>query len=125
MEGEQRGAKSDCSGTTNNLMIDRMVTQDCYRGKRNLSMAWVDVRKAYDSVDHSWLIEMMEVHRPRIPVWIGKVIQNLSASWNTKIVATTKQGMETSVTIIFRKGLPQGDALCPRLRVTPSVHASG
>ena len=76
-------------------------------------MAWVDVRKAYDSVDHSWLIEMMEVHR--IPVWIGKVIQNLCPSWNTKIIATTKQGMEISATIRFRKGLPQGDVLCPRL----------
>ena len=43
------------------------------------------------------------------------MIQNLSASWNTKIVASTKQGMETSATITFRKGLPQGDALCPRL----------
>ncbi|PFX33106.1 Retrovirus-related Pol polyprotein from type-1 retrotransposable element R2 [Stylophora pistillata] len=113
MEGEQRGAKSGCSGTTDNLMIDRMVTQDCHRGKRNLSMAWVDVRKAYDSVDHNWLIEMMEVHR--VPAWIGKVIKHLSASWNTKIVATTKQGSETSTTIRFHKGLPQGDALCPRL----------
>lgn len=113
MEGEQRGAKSGCSGTTDNLMIDRMVTQDCYRGKRNLSMAWVDVRKAYDSVDHNWLIEMMEVHR--VPAWIGKVIKHLSASWNTKIVATTNQGSETSTTIRFHKGLPQGNALCPRL----------
>ena len=54
---------------------------------------------------------MTEVHR--LPVWIGKVIQNLS--WNTKIIASKKQGMETSATIRLRKGLPQGDALCPRL----------
>ena len=49
MEIEQRGAKVGCSGTMNNLLIDRMVTEDCNRGKRNLSMAWVDVAKAYDS----------------------------------------------------------------------------
>ena len=29
-------------------MIGKMVSQDCHRGKRNLSMAWVDVKKAYD-----------------------------------------------------------------------------
>ena len=58
MQSEQRGAKYGCSGTTDNLMIDKMVTQDCHRGKRNLSMAWVDVRKAYDSVDHNWLIHI-------------------------------------------------------------------
>ena len=45
-------AKAKCSGTTDNLMIDRMVTLDCHRNKRNLSVAWIDVRKAYDCVDH-------------------------------------------------------------------------
>ena len=29
------------------IMIDKMVSQDCHRGKRNLSMAWMDVKKAY------------------------------------------------------------------------------
>ena len=28
MQGEQRGAKDHCSGTTDNLLIDRMVCQD-------------------------------------------------------------------------------------------------
>ena len=36
-------------------MNDKMVTMDCHREKRNLCMAWVDVKKAYDSVDHKWL----------------------------------------------------------------------
>ena len=48
MEVEQGGAIAGCSGKADNLMIDRMVTLDRHRGKRNLSMAWVDVRKAYD-----------------------------------------------------------------------------
>ena len=52
MEKSHRGAKAKCSGTTDNLMIDRMVTLDCHRNKRNLSVAWIDVRKAYDCVDH-------------------------------------------------------------------------
>ena len=30
------------------IMIDKMVIQDCHRGNRNLSMARVDVKKAYD-----------------------------------------------------------------------------
>ena len=54
MEEQQRSAKSGCSGTVGNLLIDQMVTKDCHRSKRNLSMAWVDVKKAYDSVDHGW-----------------------------------------------------------------------
>lgn len=43
MEDGQRGAKAGCSGTTDNLSIDKMVTQDCHQGKWNLNMAWVDV----------------------------------------------------------------------------------
>ena len=76
-------------------------------------MAWVDVKKTYDSVDHKWLNEIVKVHR--FPSWIGRVIWNLSACWNTRITANTKQGRETSGPIRFTKGLPQGDALCPRL----------
>ena len=113
IEGEQRGAKVGCSGTIDNLLIDRMVCEDSKRNKRNLSMAWIDVKKAYDLIDHKWLVEMMVVHR--FPDWVGKMVSRLCATWNTRIVVTTKQGRETSDLIKFNKGLPQGDALCPRL----------
>ena len=39
------------------IMIDKMVS---HRGKRNLSMDWVDVKKTYD---HKWLNEIMELQR--------------------------------------------------------------
>ena len=113
IEGEQRGIKVGCSGTIDNLLIDRVVCKDSKRNKRNLSMGWIDVKKAYDSVDHKWLVEMMAVHR--FPDWVGKMVSTLCAIWNTCIVVTTKQGRETSDLIKFNMGLPQGDALCPRL----------
>ena len=55
----------------------------------------------------------MALHR--FPSWISRAIRNLSASWNTRITTSTKQGRETSRSIRFAKGLSQGDALCPRL----------
>ena len=94
MENEQRGAREGSSGTTDNLLIDKTVTLDCHRNRRNLSMAWVDVKKAFDSVDHKWLNEIVKVHR--FPSWICRVIRNLIACWNTRITANTKQGRETS-----------------------------
>ena len=103
MEGAQRGARAGCSGTVDNLLIDRTVTLDCHRRRRNLS----------DSVDHGWLSEMMVLHR--FPAWLSATVEKLSKSWNTRVVTTTKQGRETSGPIKFHKGLPQGDALCPRL----------
>ena len=55
MEGAQKGARAGCIGTVDNLLIDRTVALDCHRRRRNLSMAWIDAKKAYDSVDHGWL----------------------------------------------------------------------
>ena len=76
-------------------------------------MAWIDVAKAYDSVDHGWLSEMFTLHR--FPIWFAKVMEKLANSWNTRIVAQTTQGKEISPTTRFKKGLLQGDALCPML----------
>ena len=67
----------------------------------------------YDSVDHALLVEMCSLHR--LPSWVGRVIQKLSSSRNTKISVRTARGLETSEVIRFNKGLPKGDALCPRL----------
>ena len=95
MQGEQRVAKENCCGTVDNLMIDRdrMVCQDSQRGKTNVSIAWIDVRKAYDSVDHQWLKDMLPLHR--FARWIGNVVARLSAKWNTRITVRTKKGVET------------------------------
>ena len=111
MQGDQPWAKEKCSGTVDNLLIDRIVLQDAQRGRRNLSMAWVDLAKAYDSVDHHWLIDMFNLHR--FPLWCSEVMQKLSTSWSTRIMAKTENDLETSDTIQFKKGLPQGEALCP------------
>ena len=102
--GAQRGARAGCSGTIDNLLIDRTVTLDCHRQRRNLSMALIDFKKMYDLVDHGWLEEMIILHR--FPVWLSRTLEKLSTSWNTRVVATTKQGRETTEPIRFLKGLP-------------------
>ena len=93
MEGAQRGARAGFSGTVENLLIDLEVTLDCHRKNRNLSMGWIDVKKAYDSIDRGWLEEMMLLHR--FPDWMCSTVLNLSRSWNTRIVVTTKKRRET------------------------------
>ena len=45
MEDAQRGAPAGCTGTTDNLLIDRTVALDCHRCRRNLSVAWIDGKK--------------------------------------------------------------------------------
>ena len=75
LEGEKRGAKPRCSGTTDNLLVDRMVYHDSRNSRKNVSMAWIDVRKAFDSVSHEWLLEMMFLHK--FPSWLCNTIKKL------------------------------------------------
>ena len=56
MDEAQRSAHAGCSGTMDNLLIDRTVTLDCHRRNRNLGMAWIEFKKVYDSVDRGWLL---------------------------------------------------------------------
>ena len=58
MEVQQREAKEGCSGTVDNLLIDRTVTLDCHNQKHTLSMGSIDLCKAYDSISHVWLKKM-------------------------------------------------------------------
>ena len=55
MDGAPRGARSGCSGTIDNLLIDRTVTLYCHRRKHNLRMAWIDVKKAC-GYGRPWLV---------------------------------------------------------------------
>ena len=42
------------------------------------------MRKAYDTVEHKWLSESMDVHR--FHYWLCKEITQLLKSWNSKII---------------------------------------
>ena len=93
------------------LLIER---SPCHRHKRSLSIACIDVRKAYEAISYKEILyKEMLVHR--FPGWLCDIVTKLCGSRSTRIVATTKLGSETSRPIYFKKGIPQGDALCLRL----------
>ena len=54
---EQKGCRRKTRGTKDRLLIDKLVLRDCKRRHTNLSMAWIDYRKACDMVPHSWIVE--------------------------------------------------------------------
>ena len=58
---EQKGCKRGSRGTKDQLLIDITVLKDCRKRYTNLSMAWIDYRKAYDLVPHTWVNECMEM----------------------------------------------------------------
>ena len=52
---EQKGCKRRSRGIKDQLIIDKSVIRNCKRRKTNLFMLWIDFRKAYDLVPHSWI----------------------------------------------------------------------
>ena len=58
---EKKGCRRGSRGTKDQLLIDKTVLRDCRRRNTNLAMAWIDYKKAYDFVPHSWISECMEM----------------------------------------------------------------
>ena len=57
----RRVCRKRSRGTKDQLLIDKMITSDARKHKKNLSMSWIDYKKAYDMVPHSWLLEVVEL----------------------------------------------------------------
>ena len=76
---EQKGYRRKSRGTMDQLLIDKAVMKNRRRRKVGLSMVWIDYRKAYDMVAHSWIKKSME--RCGISFFIqeyGKLANNLN-----------------------------------------------
>ena len=110
---DQRGAKSKCSGTFQNILIDDMVLKDAHDNKRNLTCSWVDISKAFDSLSHSWIVKMLEIHR--FPSKLTSVIAKIMSSWNIRLVIPLAEHDVISEPIFIKSGVLQGDVICPNL----------
>ena len=58
---EQKGCRANSRGTKDQFLISKAVIQNCRRRKVWLSKVWIDFRKAYDMVPHSWIKKSMEM----------------------------------------------------------------
>ena len=58
---EQKGCRKGSRGTNDLLYIDRPVIKKFKSRNKNLAMAWIDYKKAYDMVPNSWTIECLDL----------------------------------------------------------------
>ena len=58
---EQKRCRKGSRGTNDLLYIDRAVIKEVKSRNKNLAMAWIDYKKAYDMVPHSWIIECLDL----------------------------------------------------------------
>ena len=58
---EQNDCRRRSRGTKDQVLIDKEVTKNSKRRKTNLNIAWIDFRKAYNMVPHSWMIKSIVI----------------------------------------------------------------
>ena len=78
---EQKGCTKSARGTEDQSWIDKVVLKEVERFRKNAAMAYIDYRKPYDMVPHSWILEMMEV--TGVAKNLGSLIRRSMSSWCT------------------------------------------
>ena len=86
-----------------------MILEKCKKRKRNLSCAWIDYKKRFDSVPHEWILRSLELFKvsPRVA---GFLKHNMK-KWKTQLTLTHESGTLMSDNINIKKGIFQGDSL--------------
>ena len=102
---EQKGCRKGSRGTKEYLLVDKMVMRNCKRRKTNLAMAWIDYKKAYDMVPHSWILETLQL------TGVAKNIQRLVGAsmknWRTTLMSNGQNLGNVNI----RRGIFQEDSL--------------
>ena len=124
MTEEQKGCRKKAQGCKEQIIIDNSITRNCKKRKGELHVAYIDYQKAFDSVPHTWLQEVLNIYKidPILTTYLQSVIEK----WNTNLQLITQHDNLNIGNIKIRKGIFQGDALSPLwfcLAINPlSVH---
>ena len=89
--------------------INKMVYDEVIKNRRNLITVWLDYKKAFDSVPHSWIIESLKL--VKIPEEIIEVIKMLMCKWRTKRHLYRETDLIKTSEVEYYKGILQGDML--------------
>lgn len=106
---EQKGCIRKSLGTTEQLLIDRTVTDHAAFHQRNLHVAWIDYRKAFDSVSHEWIFTCLEEMKVNNQI-IGLLKQVFTLFSTNLFINGDNIGQ-----VKIQRGIYQGDSLSPLL----------
>ena len=113
MTPEQRGGEKDCYGCKDQLMINNAILKNCKAKKKNVSTTWIDYKKAFDSVPHSWILRCLQMYKIH-PVLIEFIEQSMN-HWKTNMTLVNKEGVLETGPIRIKRGIFEGDSLSPLL----------
>ena len=112
---EQKGCRKGSRGAKDQLLIDKAVLKEARAKKRCLSMMWIDYRKAYDMLPHSWILESLQL--TKVAKNIKDLLEGSMPDWKTVLTANGETLGEVSI----RRGIFQGDSLSPLLFIVAMI----
>ena len=115
---EQKGCRRRSRGTKDQLLIDKAVLREARRKKRHLSVAWIDYKKAYDMVPHSWIREVLSMMK--VAENVRGLLGESMGLWKTVLTASGKVLGDVDI----RRGIFQGDSFSPLLFIMVMIPLS-
>ena len=82
---EQKGCRKRSRGTNDLPYIDTAIIREVKSRKKNLAMAWIDYKKAYDMVLHSWIKECLDLFG--VAENIKTLVVNSMEKWRVMLCA--------------------------------------
>ena len=113
LEKEQKGCIRSRFGTKDQLLMNKTILEDARRRHRNLSMAWIDYKKAFDSVPHSWIKRCLDLYK--IDDNLRTFLSSQMTQWTTDITLYHNKGEIKIPEVKIKRGIFQGDSLSPLL----------
>ncbi|KAF2903383.1 hypothetical protein ILUMI_02806 [Ignelater luminosus] len=108
---EQKGCKKGSQGCKEQLIIDSVILKQAEKQKRNLHMCYIDYKKAFDSVTHSWLLHILEIYK--ISPSLINFLKRTMSTLRTKVILRTASGSIETTEIPIQCVIFQGDSLSP------------
>lgn len=102
---QQKGCRKSSRGCKEQLIIDSVLMNHLVKKQRNGRFTFIDYKKAFDSVPHSWLIKILEIYQ--IHPTIRKFLSHVMTQWKTSIQLNDIKTNEINI----RRGIFQGDSL--------------
>jgi hypothetical protein len=115
LPAEQLALKSGVWGCTQAHILDRVLTTDAKQRKKDLSIAWVDFSKAFDSVSHRYI--MWALKQIGIPHHLRHILKQLMGNWIVRYQGKMGGRIRYSQPLRVLNGVLQGDTLSPKLFV--------
>ena len=82
---KQKECRKRSRGTNHLLYIDRAVIREVKSRKKNLAKVWIDYKKTYDMVPHSWIKQYLNLFG--VAANIKTLLVNSMEKWRVMLCA--------------------------------------